>query len=189
MAIKSLQHILELNFFRINSQQELIVRQTLKELNIEDKFNFIPYTHFHCSVEEALKLEGISVPKNIELKALSPDSVPEFCQPEMELYIRKIIQLQPSIGAFDTETGLLLGWCLTYLNECHSHLGVKPEYQGRGLGSLLVKKLTHDRALLGKPSHCFIAIGNTASERIFSRAGFKVIGYSTMIMRIGTPDE
>lgn len=154
--------------------QELVFQSLLDDW---EEYKFTPHYHYFCSVEIGLQTT-YTVPDSIRLESLTVDHVTEvnehlpYKSSTSAGYIRHMIEFLPSIGAFNKDTGELMGWILTYMNECHSALTVKQKYQGKGLGKLLTKKLMKDRALVNKPSHCNIRCGNVVSERIFTGLGF-----------------
>lgn len=165
----------------IRPRQESIVAKALEELGLRDVYEFHEYKHYYCSVEKALQVE-YTVPDHVILRQLTADNVEEvddhlpYKGNNSGYYVRQMIEMLPSVGAFHRETGELMAWVLSYINECHSALTVKPEFRRRGLAKLVTQKLMHDRALQNKPSYCYILEDNVASEQLFISLGFTSIG-------------
>lgn len=158
-----------------------LIESHLKDEGIWKEYEFLPHDHYFLSVEQGLQVT-YTIPDNIILRRLTAENVPEvddhlpYKSPTTYGYIRQMIEYMPSIGAFDKDTGELKAWLLSYMNESHSALTVKPQYRGTGLAKLLSKKMMKDRALEDKPSHCHIRCGNVASERLFQGLGFECHG-------------
>lgn len=166
------------NIAMINDQHHSIVKRKLEQMNMWQDYEFEEHYYFSCSVEKALQVT-YTVPDHIILRPLTLENVAEvndhlgYKSENTGNYIRNMIEFLPSIGAFDRKSGEMMAWLLNYAQECHSALTVKLEYRRMGLAKLLSSKMMHDRALEGKPSHCFISSGNEASENLFLGLGFE----------------
>lgn len=161
----------------ILTQQEIEYCAELEE-GIFDNCLRIHLNHFFCSTEKALEL-SVDIPDHIEMRQLTKDHAPEifktipYLNQDVENYIHHVVDVLPSGGAFKKESGELMGWILNYTSESHNQLWVKPENRRQGLAKLLVGKMTRDRAIQGKPSHCIIVADNVASEKTFRAVGFE----------------
>lgn len=174
----------------IRPGQERIVSRALREKGIGADYEFHEYNHYYCSVEKALQVE-YTIPDHVILRPITAENVTEindllpYKGKHSGNYIRQMIQMLPSIGAFNRETGELMGWILTFLNECHSALVVKPQFRRNGLAKLLAQKLMHDRALQNKPSYCYFPLGNVAAKQLFSSLGFVSVGTVSHYDKVG----
>lgn len=147
-------------------------------MGVWEEYYFETIDYFICSVEKGFQV-SYTVPDHIILRPLTTEHVKvvndnlPYKSDTTSGYIRQKIEYMSSIGAFDKDTGELMAWILSYMNECHSSLHVKAEYRRKGLGKLLAKKMTKDRALQNRVSHCYIQCGNVASENLFRGLGFE----------------
>lgn len=164
----------------VHSHCKDVVKLTLDEMHLSRAYYFLEFNYYVCPVEKSMRVT-YTVPDHILLKPLSPEVTPEIIQylpyksPYTEKLFRFSIESMGSSGAYSKSTGELMAWCLLYPNECHSALTVKPEFRGQGLGKLLTQKLTLDRALENKPSHCMIKKDNHVSEHIFLSLGYEIV--------------
>lgn len=163
------------------------VPSVLEELNVSWDYN-LPFDNLYCPPEVALGIK-YTVPEDVCLRRLEPDetntvnSLWTYRHPGSEVGVRRLIERNYCVGAYDKSTGQLLGWCLTFISQCHNALQIEPQFMGRGLGKLIVGKLAHERALQGKWSHAFVSPTNVASQRLFKSYGFFKIG---LVYWIGT---
>lgn len=158
--------------------QMTVVESHLREMGVWEEYYFEPNNYFACSVEKGLQV-NYTVLDHIILRPLTTEHVKvvnehlPYKSDTTPGYLRQKIEYMSSIGAFERDTGELMAWIMSYMNECHSALHVKPEYRRTGLGKLLAKKMTKDRALQNRVSHCYIRSGNVASENLFLALGFE----------------
>lgn len=93
-----------------------------------------------------------------------------------DFFIAQIIERSPSVGAFTTDGGKLVAWCLRLQAGPHGALQVDEAYRGRGLGLLVCKALARRLAVeLGLDACACVGPDNPASCATFRRAGFAVI--------------
>lgn len=159
------------------SQREMEECATIDTTLFEDCKNY-PIQHYYCSIETALQLTT-EIPEEIELKPLKPDHYQEVLQtfPEnikVQQFNKHLFDFMPTLGAFKKDTGGLMGWVLQHNSEALAGLWIQPEYRRQGLAKLLVRGISKERALQGKPTQCVVLIGNTPSERTFLGTGFKM---------------
>jgi ribosomal-protein-alanine N-acetyltransferase len=85
-----------------------------------------------------------------------------------------------SLGAFDTETGQLVGYLIIsrYVDAWHvMNIAVSPEERGRGVASMLLERLfelTVDDARRGYTLE--VRISNATAIRLYERLGFESRG-------------
>lgn len=171
------EHILA----HFSSCHEEIIFATLDAMGLSEMYKYKLNNYYVCPVDRAARL-SYKIPDNVVLQPLNLSHADQiiryisFKSPMSDQLVRQAISFAPSLGAFCRFSGELMAWCLSYLNEAHSALAVRDEFQGRGLAKLLVRKIAHDRAVIEhKPSHCHIADGRAASEHVFKDAGFEII--------------
>lgn len=156
------------------------VLQVLKELKVSWDYN-LPFDTLFCPSDVALQIK-FTVPDDVLVRRLTPEETQTvndlwtYRHCGSEVGVRRLIERNYCVGAFDRNTGQLMAWCLTFISECHNALQVEPQFMGRGLGKLIVAKLAHERALRGKWSHGFVAPTNAISQKVFRSFGFEKIG-------------
>lgn len=169
----------------LDSRNSEALNSVLQELNVSWDYN-LPFDTLFCPAEVALNIK-YSVPEDVTLRRLEPEETDTvnnlwtYRHPGSEVGVRRLIERNYCVGAYDKTTGQLLGWCLTFISQCHNALQIEPEFMGRGLGKLIAGKLAHERALQGKWSHAFVASTNEASQRLFKSHGFKKVGFAYWI--------
>lgn len=153
----------------------------LSELQVPVEYD-LPFDTLYCPPELAIGLK-YTVPDNVVVRRLQPSETDTvnglwtYRHTNSEVGVRRLIERNYCVGAYDKTSGQLLGWCLTFISQCHNALQIEPKFMGRGLGRLITSKLAHERALQGKWSHAYVAASNTASQGLFKSCGFVKIGY------------
>lgn len=164
----------------LDSRNHSDILTVLKELKIYWDYH-LPFDTLYCPQSAASAIQ-FSVPEDVLLRRLRPDETASvnnlwtYRHPGSEVGVRRLIERNYCVGAYDKASGQLMGWCLTFISQCHNALQVEPEFMGRGLGRLIVAKLAHERALQGKFSHAFVSPTNHVSQKIFKSLGFVRIG-------------
>lgn len=170
----------------LDARNKSDVETALHDLRVSWDYNLAFDTLF-CSVERALEIT-YTVPENVHLRRLTAEETDQvnnlwtYRHPRSEVAVRRLIERNYCVGAYDRATAQLMGWCLTFISQCHNALQVEPEFKRRGLGKLIVAALTHRRATVeGKWSHAFVSATNEVSLGIFKSAGFEHIGQAYWI--------
>lgn len=170
----------------LDSRSYSDVLSVLSEMNVNWNFNE-PFDTLYCPPENAINIK-YKVPEDVVLRRLVPvetavvDNLWMYRHPGSDVSIRRLIEKNYCVGAYDNATGELLGWCLTYISQCHNALQIKPKCMGRGLGRLIVAKLAHERALENKWSHAFVSAENKVSQKVFKSNGFVKVGEAYWIL-------
>lgn len=119
-----------------------------------------------------------SPPNNVTFKPLSVENAeivdnlwPNQHQGSLFL-IRRLIQLNPNIGAFD-ENGDLMGWCLRLQPGPLGALQVKPSFRRRGIASLLIIAMCKILAYMGQDTFALVNHSNITASHMFLKLGFK----------------
>lgn len=147
--------------------QEII--NILKDLYVS--FETATYNTFYYPAEELRKWH-YTVPEDILLRRLMPEEAEivdrdwPYRYPGSEQMIRRRIQLNDSLGAIDRSTGKLMGWVVIGDMQDEAMLRVEEEYKQKGVGKLLLVKMAHDRALLGKWCVGMLSPTNVAAQKI-----------------------
>lgn len=104
----------------------------------------------------------------------------------LEKQDRKNASPQPGVGVFvATHNNKIVGMCRALKHKRYNFLSalyVLPEYQGKGVGSLLWKKAY---AFMGKQNNIFltVAIYNERAIRFYTKLGFKDTGKRPVMKR------
>ncbi|KAL5278895.1 GLYATL3.2 family protein [Megaselia abdita] len=145
--------------------------------------NHFTYTTPHPCIfhylrkEDAVKLE---IPKrdDVILKPLSEENAvtvneiwPHRDKNSMP-FVKRLINTDFTIGAFDKETGELMAWCLRLPIGSLGLLQVKEKYFRQGLGRLVTIAQAKQLAENGQDSSATILFENTASRTLFRSLGF-----------------
>lgn len=141
-----------------------------------------PYDIYYYPVDAVLQLK-YTVPEDIEMRSLEPDHATivdaawKYRYPGSESTFRRMIQLNDSMGAFDKESGRLIGWCLIGSSrEILSLRVLHKEGKYHGLGKQILIKLAHDRAVQGKWALGFINPENKTPQNIGMSLGHPKVG-------------
>jgi ribosomal-protein-alanine N-acetyltransferase len=85
-----------------------------------------------------------------------------------------------SLGAFDTETGVLLGYLIIsrYVDAWHvMNVAVAPEHRRRKIATMLLERLFELTAGDGQRGYTLeVRVSNDVAIRLYERAGFKPRG-------------
>ena len=85
-----------------------------------------------------------------------------------------------SVGAFDPETGVLLGYLVIsrYVDAWHvMNIAVAPDWRRRGIATALLERLFEVTAQDGRRGYTLeVRISNTSAIRLYERLGFKSRG-------------
>lgn len=171
------------NSLKVSSFHESLlpeVEQVIAELKLDNNFT-APFDLFHLPKEKGLQLE-YETPDWIVLKPMGPEHAKvvndlwHYHHHSSEFFVRRLIERNYNVGAFCSKTNELLGWMLTFASGCHGLLQVDSNHLRKGIGKLIIKKMTKDRALKGLDSYAFISDNNLASRRAFLQLGFENIG-------------
>lgn len=112
------------NIAMITPGQESAVKSTLQEIGLWPEYEFTVHDHYFCPVEKGLQVT-YTIPDTILLRPLTAEHVQEvddhlpYKSANTAGYMRQMIEFLPSIGAFSRDTGELMAWILTYMNESH----------------------------------------------------------------------
>lgn len=173
----------ERQFWRIcclDAKNKSDIIAVLDELKVHRDYD-LPFDALFCPLERALDI-SFTVPENVQLRRLTSgetetvNNLWTYRHKGSEIGVRRLIERNYCVGAYDGESGQLMGWCLTFISQCHNALQVEPQFKGCGLGRLLVAKLAHERARQGKWSSGFVAPDNFISQKIFRSLGFEKVG-------------
>lgn len=169
----------------LDSRSSADVLTALAELNVTWDYN-LPFDNLYCPAERAINIT-YSIPEDVTVRRLTPaetDTVNDlwtYRHPGSAVGVRRLIERNYCVGAYDKASGQLLGWCLTFISQCHNALQIEPQFMGRGLGKLIVAKLAHERALQSKWSQGYVSPVNDISQNLFRSFGFERIGLSYWI--------
>lgn len=161
------------------------VLAVLKEIKVNWDYN-LPFDNLYCSVELARQI-SFSIPNSYTIRRLAAsesatvNDLWTYRHPGSEVGVRRLIERNYCVGVFDKNSEMLLGWCLTFISQCHNALQIRPEFMRRGLGRLVVGHLTRHRAEQGKWSNAFVSPTNEGSQRLFAEFGFTKIGVAFWI--------
>lgn len=158
-------------------------------LAFENAFKALPFDlvleqtniMYYLPREKALQFD-VTPPEGVTLKQLSFNNIFQIIASypyEGEDPVRifeKFIKYNPNYGAFEKETGNLMGWVTRYHCGTIATLQVEEQYRRRGIGELLVKALAKTIAEMGDDCTTSIVVGNPASKNLFEKIGFKNTG-------------
>jgi ribosomal protein S18 acetylase RimI-like enzyme len=117
-----------------------------------------------------------SAPNNIVLKPLSSSDAEivykEHQSKNTNLHIKRLIDWNPNIGAYDLN-GELLGWCLRHQNGALGDLQVRDRYKRRGIGSLIIIAMCKILVSMGMDSFALVKSDNLVLQMLFSKYGFR----------------
>lgn len=121
-------------------------------------------------MEPARDLDGV-----LEIEQLS------FTNPwTREMYERELEHSRVSRVYVLRENGRILGFCSLWLilDELHiNNLAIHPEGRGRGLGSVLLKRVLEEGAREGaKRATLEVRRSNEPARRLYRRMGFEMVG-------------
>ncbi|XP_055375839.1 uncharacterized protein LOC129608380 [Condylostylus longicornis] len=149
-----------------------------KSLTLEWGIESTPIAYFR---KEAANIFEINCQNDINLRPLSQVDAENINKiwPNLHygslFFIKRIIELNPSIGAYKTNTDELVAWCLQLQSGALGVLQVKEGYKRKGYGSLVVQAMT--KILAARNSDTFACVGqnNQASHNTFKKCGFEII--------------
>ena len=85
-----------------------------------------------------------------------------------------------SVGAFDSETGMLLGYIVIarYVDAWHvMNIAVDPEHQRRGIATMLLDQLFELTADDGQRGYTLeVRVSNAGAIKLYERVGFRARG-------------
>lgn len=86
--------------------------------------------------------------------------------------IKRLIQLNPNIAAFD-ENDELMGWCLRLQSGPLGALQIKPNFKRRGIATLLIIAMCKILANMDQDTFALVNHSNIAASHMFLKLGFK----------------
>lgn len=90
-------------------------------------------------------------------------------------YLKRLIDLNPNIGVFNTKTDELIAWVFRFQSGILGALQVKENFVKRGFGTLVTKAMCKILAEQNQDSIALIADTNIASKATFKALGFEII--------------
>ncbi|XP_019875728.2 uncharacterized protein LOC109603679 [Aethina tumida] len=142
--------------------------------------------NYSMTVEEALKLDT-SCPPEVLIKKLDVTHVNQINNiwphkyPNSDKYMTDMIKLNDCYGVFLKEKGDLVAWAFTHHIGILGIIHTEDNHRKKGHGSLITKFLSKEIAKLGLKPIGYVVEGNTASESMFEKMGFKDDGQYSYI--------
>lgn len=154
------------------------VLAVIKELQIEIEFDSETFAYFlpkHKAREFV-----IDMPNGYTLKRMSTldhartaNDLWPYKHDGSLYYLKRLIDLNPSVGVFDTVTDELIAWCFRFQSGFLGALQVKEAYFRQGFGTLATKAFCKVLGEMEMDVLVLIADKNIASKRTFKALGFE----------------
>ncbi len=96
--------------------------------------------------------------------------------PNLDAYIRENIQNKTlsSLGVRQKTTGQLVGWMLEREDGSLGMLHVHPDHRGKGIGTVLIQKLSEEVLTQREAVYVDIEPGNRKPIKLYERCGYEI---------------
>jgi GNAT superfamily N-acetyltransferase len=106
--------------------------------------------------------------------AVIADAVWPNKHPGSEFFLRRLINWNPNVGAFN-DKGELMAWCFRLQAGPLGALQVDEKFKRQGLGTLVTKAMIKQLADLGQDTFALVGKDNEPSKKMFENIGFENI--------------
>ncbi|XP_033345642.1 uncharacterized protein LOC117231364 [Bombus vosnesenskii] len=179
----------------------LTALENLKHLRNVETNLVLSFNYYFKPAEECIKTKTW-IPNECYIKPLDKSNIPlihsvwphrDVENPQLSLkYLSTLVEMNGGIGLYLKEDDSLVSWCMQ--NDWHglSIVQTVEEHRGKGYAKIVVNMLSKKFAEQGISTVLFIVKGNTTSENMFKKLGWKVVAPLVFIMlkrQVANPDS
>lgn len=156
------------------------VLTVLKEQQVEIEFDSETFVHF--LPKQKAKEFVVEPPSGYKLHPMSTwdhartaNDIWPYQHEGSLYYLKRLIDLNPNIGVFNTDTDELIAWCFRFQSGVLGALQVKETFLRQGFGTLVTKGICKMLGEMDMDVLALIADKNVASKATFKALGFEII--------------
>ncbi|XP_037927895.1 uncharacterized protein LOC119662361 [Teleopsis dalmanni] len=146
---------------------------------------------YHMNKEQALQLsyDPFRISNGVKLIKLEPrhaekvNSIWSHRGPGTVAFVELLIRNYDGVGIIDETSSELVAWCSRLPLGCLGFLQVMDSHKRLGLGSIMIRKLSHTLAKNNIEVMAPVVFDNVASRSLFEKLGFTVIDDVYWVLR------